>query len=318
MLRSLQLAAVASLAFGAFVLAAGSPQAQTTGPTQTQDFSCTGAAVNWVVPANVNSVQVEAWGASGGIGDDGSISRPSSPAGLGGYTKATIATTPGETLQINVGCKGTDSVGAPPLGGFGGSPGGNGGIGGDAASGGGGGGSSDVRQGGTGTANRAVVAGGGGGSGGNNGVTVPVGVGAQATNDGHGGDGGDTSGVAGEGAGDPSYPVTGGGAGTQAANGAGGANVTCESTFKAGQPGTEAAGGAGGTQPTFGAGGGGGGGYKGGGGGAGCVAGSGGGGGSGFALASATGVAQTVGVQTGNGRVLLTYATTILQPAFTG
>jgi hypothetical protein len=50
------------------------------------------------------------------------------------------------------------------------------------------------------------------------------------------------------------------------------------------------------------------------------VNGSGGGGGSGFAIASATGVVQEVGVQSGNGRVVITYTPIIpaAQPAFTG
>ena len=323
--RVLSLASLSGLAFGALVLAAGSPEAQTVGATQTQEFGCTGAPVSWVVPANVSSITVEAWGAQGGRGDNREGDHVPALAGLGGHTKATIAVTPGETLQVAVGCQGHDSSGGGTAGGFGGSPGGNGGIGGDAGGGGSGGGSSDVRQGGTASTNRVVVAGGGGGSAGiPNEPAVPVGQVACAVvivpNDGHGGDGGGTDAEPGGGS-DPCFnEVTGGTGGTQTANGTGGTNVSCTATFKAGQDGTEAAGGNGGSQPTYGAGGGGGGGYKGGGGGAGCVEGSGGGGGSGFAVASATAVVQEVGVQTGDGRIVITYTPIIpaAQPAFTG
>ncbi len=83
--------------------------------------------------------------------------------GLGGSATATISVTPGQVIQINVGCQGgaAFSAGGTGLGGFNG--GGDGGVlAGDHFAG-GGGGASDVRQNGTAPANRVIVAGGGGG-----------------------------------------------------------------------------------------------------------------------------------------------------------
>ncbi len=306
---SLRLVAVAALATGAGMFVVGGSDAAETGPTQTATFECTGAAQQWVVPADVHFATFDVFGAQGGTGDDGQLDRPSTAPGTGGHTTATIPVVPGETIQINVGCAGADSAafGVEPLGGFGGSPGGNGGAGGDLGNGGGGGGSSDVRQGGTALANRVVVAGGGGGSGGSN---------DAETTDGVGGDGGGESGE--PGAGD--FDAGGGEPGTQTENGIGGDITTCQSTGVEGQDGSDTKGGDGGTDPTFGAGGGGGGGYHGGGGGAGCVNGGGGAGGSGFAMAGATGVTSDVGVRSGDGQVIVTFAAEIveLQPLLAG
>ena len=67
------------------------------------------------------------------------------PGGNGGETVATVAVTPGESIQVNVGCHGTDSPSnTPGAGGFNG--GADGGLGVNAG-GGGGGGASDVRRG---------------------------------------------------------------------------------------------------------------------------------------------------------------------------
>jgi hypothetical protein len=315
-----RLLSVTALAASGILIAVGGA---TGAEAQSVTFDCTGSAQSWVVPANVTSATFDVLGAQGGVGDDGQVDRPSAPAGLGGHTTATIGVTPGETIQINVGCAGSDSLGnAGAPGGFGGSPGGNGGIGGDLGTGGGGGGSSDVRQGGTALTNRMVVAGGGGGSGGANGVT-PTAVNAAATEVGGGGDGGGTAGVDGV----ASANAGGGGGGTQTANGVGGTDAAgCgKAVGVPGADGTDGAGGAGGTDPTFGAGGGGGGGYRSGGGGAGCINGGGGGGGAGFAAASATGVTHAVGVRAGDGQVVVTFtpgtpaaAPVQAQPAFTG
>lgn len=315
-----RIASVAALSLGAAVVLSDSSSVAVDAPSGPQSvaFECTGAAQNWVVPLGVTSATFDAFGAQGGIGDDGQLDRPSSAAGLGGHTTATIPVTAGETIQINVGCAGSNSLGASAPGGFGGSPGGNGGVGGDLGTGGGGGGSSDARQGGVALTNRVVVAGGGGGSGGANGV-APTDVSAAAGTDGAGGGGGGTAGVAGN----DTANAGGGGGGTQAANGAGGATGTCTSTGVVGGAGTDVKGGDGGTHPTFGAGGGGGGGFLGGGGGAGCVNGGGGGGGAGFAMVGATGVANETGVRSGNGRVVVTFTVVIaqvvqIQPVFTG
>jgi hypothetical protein len=125
-------------------------------PTAT--FNFTGAAQSWVVPANVHTINIEAWGAQGGSGDFGSLT----PGAEGGYAKGVLKVTPGETLHVYVGGQGqTVTIPGPTGGGFNG--------GGDAGGSsvvqrGSGGGGSDVRQGGNSVANRKIVAGGGGGT----------------------------------------------------------------------------------------------------------------------------------------------------------
>ena len=106
-------------------------------------FTYTGAAQTWTVPDGVTAVAVEVDGAQGGDPDYG---------GLGGRVQATLAVTPGETLQVNVG-----GQGAWLGGGFGG--------GGGNCCAWGGGGASDIRRGGTTLNDRVVVAGGGGAAG---------------------------------------------------------------------------------------------------------------------------------------------------------
>jgi hypothetical protein len=248
----------------------------------TLTFGFTGAAQTFTVPAGVTQVSVDAFGAQGGQAQDG-------PAGgLGGRAIATIAVTPGEVLQINVG--GQPAAGNPAPGGFNG--GGASGTASGAAtlnSGGGGGGASDVRRGGTGLADRVVVAGGGGGGGG-----------SSCSDGGTGGTGGGTSG------GNASIcAALEGRGGTQSA---GGANGTGGFDGSAGASGT---GGSGGPGIDFGegahSGGGGGGGLFGGGGGNGFqvpLEAGGGGGGSGF---TPNGTGMTSGVRAGNGEVSITY-----------
>ena len=127
-----------------------------------QVFNAIGAQQNFVVPAGVTSVTVQAHGARGGRGSSLNVT-----PGNGGSVTATIAVTPGETLALFVGGLGGDGhANAPGAGGFNG--GGTGPV--VLNTGGGGGGASDVRQGGSALANRVVVAGGGGGSGTGGGV----------------------------------------------------------------------------------------------------------------------------------------------------
>ncbi|HYF45630.1 MAG TPA: glycine-rich protein, partial [Acidimicrobiales bacterium] len=141
----------------------------------TETFEFTGASEDFVVPADVCEVTIEAFGAQGGPGNAGE------EPGLGGSATASIAVTPGETLVVTVGGQGApgqpeetveaasdaDVEGASPEGGggLGGAGGFNGGGdgGGNAENedgGGGGGGASDVRQGGDGLEHRVVVGGG--------------------------------------------------------------------------------------------------------------------------------------------------------------
>ena len=242
----------------------------------TQTFNYTGAGQNFVVPAGVTQVIVDAYGAQGGNGGTGD------GGGLGGGATAAITVTPGETLVVNVG--GTGGAGGTGPGGGGGFNGG--GSGGNAArGGGGGGGASDVRGGGSALSHRVIVGGGGGGGG----VSCAGGSGGGSI----GGDGSscDVGGDLEEGRG-----------GTQSAGGATGTGYNNGATA-----GTSGSGGAGSNFLVSGvAGGGGGGGLFGGGGGTvdiSSVAG-GGGGGSGF---TADGTGMTNGVRAGNGLVTISY-----------
>lgn len=247
-------------------------QAQTVSGSAT--FTFTGEVQTFTVPAGVTSMAITAQGAEGGTGG---ISN--SGSGLGGLVNATLAVTPGSTLNIFVGGQGGTGTGAGSgAGGFnGGAPGGGGSFAG------GGGGASDVRVGGVALTDRIIVAGGGGGAGG---AAVAI----------VGGGGGDLTGQTGN----PSASATGGGGGTQAAGGAGGTGFASGTVGALGDGG---AGGAGG----IGAGGGGGGGFFGGGGGGAGAAGGGGGGGSSFTAAGATSVTHQQDVRAGNGEVTLSW-----------
>jgi PASTA domain/Glycine rich protein len=233
----------------------------------TQTFTAPGAH-NFVVPAGVTSIYVNAVGAAG----SGCVR---SFGGSGASVTAVVPVSPGEQLYVGVGGVGTTGTGLEFCsadgggGGFGG--GANGGTGQvhtlNATGGGGGGGASVVGPGSVSPtfATLLVVAGGGGG-------------GSYARNGGNAGEAGE-SGFSGA-----------GGGGTTSVGGAGGAAESLSST--AGAAGTMLAGGVGGNGPneqgTFG-GGGGGGGYYGGGGGGGSVNGAGsGGGGSSYVIPSAT------------------------------
>lgn len=176
---------------------------------------------------------IECWGAQGGDTEYGS-------GGKGGYALGTLTVSPGETLYIFVGEKGSRRSGGWNGGGVGGysfeqgTDGCNGG------------GASDVRQGGTALSNRKIVAGGGGGAG------------AAA-----GGSGGGTSGVKGS----DGYGAIGGNPGTQStgyAFGSGSNGYDALYDPAGGGGGGYYGGYAGGTTDDDGAGGGGGSGYVGG------------------------------------------------------
>ncbi|HEY6624191.1 MAG TPA: Ig-like domain-containing protein, partial [Acidimicrobiales bacterium] len=224
---------------------------------------------SWTVPDGVTLINLDLQGANGA-----KTFQTGNP-GRGGKVQATVAVTPGQSLQLDVGCRGglpPDRTTAGGAGGFNG--GGTGGVGGLRGGGGiGGGGATDVRMGGTGLENRIAVAGGGGGAGGPGLRDL-----GRA-----GGAGGGSQGQPGA---DGSGPVAGGGGG-----GGGTQNSVGGPGFHGGFAGTGATGGTGGAG-TVGAGngtggGGGGGGYFGGGGGgagsgSGDFPGGGGGGGSAF------------------------------------
>src|SRR5438552_2943438 len=73
----------------------------TAGGPDTETFTYTGSADTFVVPAGVTTLTVEAWGGEGGPSSGTPV------GGLGGYIKADIAVTPGETLDLGVGGGGT-------------------------------------------------------------------------------------------------------------------------------------------------------------------------------------------------------------------
>lgn len=227
----------------------------------------------YTVPTGITRVRIEASGAQGGS----AYPFTSGSGGLGGRAAGTVAVTPGQVLQVNVGGAGENGplTSAGSAGGFNG-----GGASGTNASPspGGGGGASDVRIGTYALSERIVVGGGGGGQG--------------TRNSGSGGAGGGESGTAGAAPGGDGGTAAAGGAGNGGAAaggfGNGGAGVTSTSKF------------------LFSGAGGGGGWWGGGGGGATDTKGGGGGGGSGFVIGTATDRAFETGVQSGNGSVTIT------------
>ena len=240
-------------------------------------YGYTGAAQTLTVPTGVTQLQVECWGAQGG--DVGTTL-----GGKGGYAKALVAVTPGETAYAYVGQQGAlsaatlNTAGVPTFNG-----GGAGAIRAALTTTGSGGGASDVRLGGSGLANRIVVAGGGGG--------------CDDYNASAGGAGGGTTG--GSGATVATTTVVGAG-GTQSAGGIGGAGGS--GAMGLGGSATQALFLTLDTRLS-----GGGGGYYGGG----LGSNSGGGGGSGYTGGmspyTTSGAAMTNGQRSGNGLVVITF-----------
>lgn len=246
----------------------------------TVNFSFTGSAQNWTVPPCVTSITVVARGAKGG-GNNG---------GNGAVVTATLAVTPGQVLQINVGGMGTCGNNSQGWNG-----GGTGRAANTAANGScGGGGATDIRVTPYGLGNRMMVAGGGGGMGG-------------GTQDAIGGAGGCPNGQAGT----SPFGQGGGGATTTAGGNGGPPWIT---SGNAGTAGSLGLGGNGATDPCYNnspGGGGGGGLFGGGGGGSDCFSsspygGGSGGGGSSLVPAGATCTTGASGNAT-NGSLTITY-----------
>jgi hypothetical protein len=282
------------------------------GATTTCTFVYTGAAEAWVVPAAVTSAVFDLYGAAGGsFAPFGAFA--GGAGGKGGHVRATLALTPGETLNMRVGGAGQNGATfvfstfatATIAGGFNGGGTNTYGCSGCGFQlGGGGGGSSDVRSGGDALADRLLVAGGGGGGG----------VGGAFTGD--PGTGGDSASAAKSATGylevTPAGKVyltcTGGGAGTLLGPGAAGSGPAGCIPGSAGDP--DGLAGGDGTSNELGAGGGG---YYGGGAGAGSLtAGAGGGGGSDYPdpanpPSGASNVRIADGVRSGNGLITVTY-----------
>ncbi len=142
-----------------------------------ETFNYTGGVQTFTVPAGVNVVTINAFGAQGGANAVGLA------GASGGDASGNLIVSPGDVLEVYVGGMGSLS------GGFNG--GGNGGAIGCANSqGGGGGGASDVRIGGSTLANRIIVAAGGGGAGGQRNVGCGPGSGGGAGGGYYGGGGG--------------------------------------------------------------------------------------------------------------------------------
>ncbi|MFJ8016953.1 Ig-like domain-containing protein [Streptomyces sp. NPDC096339] len=276
--------------------------------------TCTYSAVGtdtFTVPDGVTSVTVDLFGAEGGSAAGFVSPAPpndGAPGGRGGETRANLAVTPGQSLQITVG--GIGSSGTSRHGEFA-RPGGTGhGSGGGGAHGGGGsgGGATDLRTGAFGGTDRILVAGGGGGAG-NGGPLLG------------GGNGGGLEAEPGGQGGGPAGSGLPGGGGTQSAHGAGGPRNN--SVGAPGAPGSDidswgskpnpGSGGSGGNGGMGGNGGGGGGGgwFAGGGGSGGGrpgnFYGAGGGGGSSFAAPTATDVSLLKGVNRGNGKAVVSF-----------
>lgn len=246
----------------------------------TEIFQFTGSYQTWQVPSGVSTISFKVYGASGGRG------------GAGGEVRGDLSSLP-NVLYVYVGGQGTEGANAP--GGFnGGGP-----TTGNRGNEGSGGGASDIRF-GTSLSDRVIVAGGGGGSGGYAGALGGRGGGlvAEAGGSGQGG---------------------GGGGGTQTFGGSAGYS-------NGGSPATSGyfgVGGTGGYSWNAGGGGGGGGWYGGGGGGPDdnscCSDGGGGGGGSSYARSDITlNVLHQAGVNSGNGRVEISYQIPISLVSFTG
>ncbi|UKN01126.1 glycine rich domain-containing protein [Paracrocinitomix mangrovi] len=247
-------------------------------------FEYTGKFQTYIVPEGVTMINVELQGAGGGFSswEKGRYPDKYKP-GKGGKLTASYPVEPGQKIYVFVGGKGDNATDTyQGKGGFnGGGDGNNTGEYGPFC-GGGGGGASDIRIGGSGLEDRILVAGGGGGAGSN----WPVGGD-------HGGDGGGLTAVDGQSKSEVGHESTGRG-GTQSAGGIGGKWIT----YPKAEDGKL---GRGGHAPDSTSGGGGGGGYYGGG--AGCW--SGGGGGSSYADAKATSVNHVQGVNSDNGKVVI-------------
>ena len=267
----------------------GSSQSLTVG---IQIFYYTGAQQIFTVPTGVTSINIAAYGAQGGSGN----------GGLGGLAQGTLSVTPGDVLYIYVGGQNTWNGG-----GTGNTSGTN--NGGD---------ETDVRIGGNSINNWLIVAGGGGGGASSAGG---AGGGGAACANGAGGGGGVAPYAPYSGAGGPGT-CGGGGAGGYSSNGwagggggggmAGGGGGSGGGGYaNAGTDGTQGVGGSRGANVSYGqcnTGAGGGGGYYGGGGTSdGQCSPGGGGGGSSWASGVLTNLTFTGGVQTGTGRVVITW-----------
>src|SRR5258705_12866332 len=66
----------------------------------TETFQYTGAAQTWTVPLGVTSVTFDLFGAAGSGADTPTFPQPDFAGGPGGRATATIAVTPGASIQL--------------------------------------------------------------------------------------------------------------------------------------------------------------------------------------------------------------------------
>lgn len=276
-------------------------------------YPYTGGTQSFTVPASVSSITVDLYGAGGG-----SVGFPAKAAGgKGAHVIATLPVTAGTTYAIEVGAGGRLAEHNLTRNAY---NGGGDGQDDDRNASAGGGGASDLRTDGGALGDRLLVAGGGGGAAfsgeGDSYATIGGGDGGDSGNPGHQGQDAIAAPDAGE----------GGGAGTQTAGGSGGSSSssTIGSATIGGSPGGDGSLGTGGDAGDDGflgsSGGGGGGGYYGGGGGGGgagndasiltgsASGGGGGGGGSSYVTPLVSSSTVTEGVQSDDGKVVITYA----------
>lgn len=246
-------------------------------PKGTNTYNYTGSPVSYVVPAGVTQLTVDCYGARGGN------YTTYAQGGFGGYVRAIVPVTPGETLTIRVGQQG-QSLGystSTSAGGY------NGGAPGYGTGGAGGGGQSDVYR----SSTPLMIAGAGGGAAGGSPYAARP----------DGGAGGGL--IGGTGVTNTAAGSAGGTGGTQSAGGTGGGGFTGNGTQGAGGQGSNT------TTSSY-QGGGGGAGYWGGGGGGyggGNTAGSGGGGGSSYTAAGLIDPYHVQGARNGDGLVVVSW-----------
>jgi hypothetical protein len=281
-------------------LTINTPSTNTATATVNIHADSTGAVTNsyitagtksFVVPADVTSVTVDAWGAGGGGGaGSGGASGKGGGGGGGGQAIATITVYPGETLTVGVGTGGAKAVNNEGSG----------------ISGGNGGGQSYIKRsstyliqapggGGGGAMVGLTNSGGQGGGGGSQNTTAATSGTGNATNGGVGATSGGGGAAGGPGAGGG----VGGSAGTANAGGGGAPNAAANCATS-GNPGTTGTGGGGKAGIDTGAcgdgGGGGGGAFGGGGGGSNTTTTDGaGGGGGGYGATTGTGTSLNAG-----------------------
>jgi uncharacterized repeat protein (TIGR01451 family)/LPXTG-motif cell wall-anchored protein len=229
-----------------------------TGYTNCVRLTFSGANQTWTVPAGVEAVKLQVWGAGGG-GIDSDYWPSGSTGAAGGYSEGILPVKAGNQLTAVVGGGGANDEAISAFGG--GGPGGKGktvtAAMGNTAGGAGGGGYSGVFLGTISPANARIIAGGGGGASPGADRSTPADMGSAAVGPYSGGGGGLTGGQ-------DTVPLASGRGGTQTAGGAGATNTQCQ----AATAGSQFQGGTGGTVSNFEGGGGGGAGWYGGGGGA--------------------------------------------------